>query len=305
MKQKKFKTLFSLLTIFFLNLQGFALTPTQNLALIENHIFGYENQKLQDSERLNKIEKFVYGFPKKSTTKERLAKLNTDLGLDINATAKNYSNNPTNNASYEDYSNEPTDPSAQYPIVDNMEEILLKQTYKTENIYKRLDRLEKKAYGKISQGSLSDRVEKLSALVKPISPKQTKETFDDYMANNDEYNYYSPTTKGNPRASSGQIHIQESQLNPNTSATLLSLEKNLLGKSYPTDTTNERLSRLEKKILHKEFTSEPNELRLERLATIANAQQTSQVYKENKLMQHLSTGVQIGGMILMILAMIL
>ena len=79
----------------------------------------------------------------------------------------------------------------------------------------------------------------------------------------------------------------------------------LFGKTYTTDSTSRRLSRLEKKILNKDFASEPDELRIERLTTVANAQQSSQVYKESKLMQHVSTGIQIGGMILMLLAMIL
>lgn len=305
MKQTRLKILFILLTAIAVNLQGFAATPTQNLALIENHIFGYENSNLKDAERLNKIEKFVYGSTQSASTQERLNKLKSDLGLDTETrpekiASQDYSQEYTQ----EDYANEPTDPSAQYPIVDNIENSLLSQTYKTENIYKRLERLEKKAYGRVSQGSLSERVEKLSALVAPQTPQASQQTFDDYMANNDEYNYYSPGTNGNPRASSPQ-HIFGNTPAPAQSAELLNLERNILGKSYPSDSTSARLSRLEKKVLNKSFASEPDELRLERLATVATAQQSAKVYKENRLMQHLATGVQIGGMILMILAMIL
>ena len=90
-------------------------------------------------------------------------------------------------------------------------------------------------------------------------------------------------------------------LHPN----IFSLEKALLGKSYPEDSTDKRLSRLEKKVLNREFSTESNSSRIERLTTVANAQKSSKIYKENKLMQNLVTGAQIGGMILMILAMIL
>lgn len=312
MKQRKLKILFILLTSISVSLQGFAVTPAQNLALIENHIFGHENPKMKESERLSTIEKFVYGSPKTSSTSARLKQLNSDLGLEPDGAPK-VASTPQNSYSgnqqrvfddpQEDYANEPADPSAQYPIVDNIETSLLKQTYKNENIYKRLDRLEQKAYGRVSKASLSERVEKLSSLVEPPAAKDT--SYDDYMANNDEYNYFSPGTNGNPRASSAPVHVPGTQTSAAKSAELLRLEQTIFGKMYTEDSTSRRLSRLEKKVLNKDFSAEPDELRIERLATVANAQQSAQVYKENKLMQHVSTGIQIGGMILMILAMIL
>lgn len=311
MKQRKLKILFILLTSISVGLQGFAVTPAQNLALIENHIFGHENSKMKESERLNVIEKFVYGTSKNSSTSARLKQLNSDLGLEPDGRPQIASNTNSYNSNQqrvfddteEYYANEPADPTAQYPIVDNIENSLLKQTYKNENIYKRLDRLEQKAYGQISKASLSERVEKLSSLIEPPTAKNT--SYDDYMANNDEYNYFSPGTYGNPRASSGPVHIPETPTTSTKSSELMRLEQTIFGKLYAEDSTSRRLSRLEKKVLNKNFSAEPDELRIERLSTVANAQQSAQIYKENKLMQHLSTGIQIGGMILMILAMIL
>lgn len=303
MRVKRDNILFILTILISINLQGFALTPTQNLAMIENHIFGYENSKMTETQRLDTIEKFVYGKTQNSNINTRLNHLNEDLGLTTTNENKIASTPNFNHPQQEqDYANEPTDPTAQYPVVDNLETSLLSKTFKNENIYKRLDRLEQKAYGKILKGSLSERVERLSTLVEPITPQKS---YDEYMANNNDYNYYSPATNGNPRASSAQTYIPEQMPSiPNTSA-LLALEQNVLGKTYTTDSTSRRLSRLEKKILNKDFATEPDELRIERLTTVANAQQSSQVYKESKLMQHVSTGIQIGGMILMLLAMIL
>ena len=303
MRVKRDNILFILTILISINLQGFALTPTQNLAMIENHIFGYENSKMTETQRLDTIEKFVYGKTQNSNINTRLNHLNEDLGLTTTNENKIASTPNFNHPQQEqDYANEPTDPTAQYPVVDNLETSLLSKTFKNENIYKRLDRLEQKAYGKILKGSLNERVERLSTLVEPITPQKS---YDEYMANNNDYNYYSPATNGNPRASSAQTYIPEQMPSiPNTSA-LLALEQNVLGKTYTTDSTSRRLSRLEKKILNKDFATEPDELRIERLTTVANAQQSSQVYKESKLMQHVSTGIQIGGMILMLLAMIL
>ena len=304
MREKRRNILFVLTMVISMSLQGFALTPSQNLATIENHIFGYENSKMTDVQRLETIEKFVYGKTQNSNIQTRLSNLNSDLGFS-NGEDNNIASNQQNmNNSYKeyDYSLEPTDPSAKYPVVDNIEQSLLSKTYPAENIYKRLDRLEKKAYGKVLKGSLSERVERLSTLVEPISPQKS---YDEYMADNDDYNYFSPATNGNPRASSSQHYIPETMPSPTKTADLLALEQNVLGKTYTSDSTSRRLSRLEKKMLNKDFTTEPDELRIERLTTVANAQQSSQVYKESKLMQHVSTGIQIGGMILMFLAMIL
>ena len=303
MKQNRLKILFVLIMIISVNSQGFAVTPAQNLALIENHIFGYESANLSEQERLNNIEKFVYGATQNNSVQDRLANLNSDLGVDVNSNSSTTYAGESDGHNYQDYANEPTDSTAQYPVVDNIEEAILQQTYKTENIYKRLDRLEKKVYGKVSTGSLSERVEKLSTLVSPITPKQ--QSYDDYMANNDEYNYFSPATNGNPMSMSGSNYIPETLPSAAKSEVLLSLEQNILGKTYTADSTSRRLSRLEKRMLNKDFASEPDEFRIERLATVANAQQSSQTFGESKLMQHLSTGIQIGGMILMFLAMIL
>lgn len=301
MKEKRYNILFILTILISINLQGFALTPTQNLAMIENHLFGHENSRLSETQRLDTIEKFVYGQTNTSNIQSRLNNLNKDLGLTSEEEKIAVTRQPVYSQENE-YANEPTDPTAQYPVVDNLESSLLSQTYKNENIYKRLDRLEQKAYGKILKGSLSERVERLSTLVEPITPQKS---YEEYMANNDDYNYYSPTTNGNPRASAGQTYIPEQIPSVSSSADLLALEQNILGRTYTTDSTGKRLSRLEKKILNKDFKTEPDELRIERLTTVANAQQSSQVYKESKLMQHVSTGIQIGGMILMLLAMIL
>lgn len=303
MKQNRLKILFVLIMIISVNSQGFAVTPAQNLALIENHIFGYESANLSEQERLNNIEKFVYGATQNNSVQDRLANLNSDLGVDVNSNSSTTYAGESDGHNYQDYANEPTDSTAQYPVVDNIEEAILQQTYKTENIYKRLDRLEKKVYGKVSTGSLSERVEKLSTLVSPITPKQ--KSYDDYMANNDEYNYFSPSTNGNPMSMSGSNYIPETLPSAAKSEALLTLEQNILGKTYIADSTSRRLSRLEKRMLNKDFASEPDEFRIERLATVANAQQSSQTFGESKLMQHLSTGIQIGGMILMFLAMIL
>ncbi len=324
MKQKRDKILLILLSAIIAGSAAnfsFAVTPAQNITIIENHIFGHENKNMSEGERLSQIEKFVYGSPQSGNIKaaQRIKKLNEDLGLAPDEKPKMATQSPAENlnqsknsgyAPYQDIGddeiaakNEAPDPSAQYPIVDNIENSVLKKTFKNENIYKRLDRLETQAYGKTLKGSLSERVERLSKLAAPIQPKP-EDNYNNRYANNDDYNYFSPDTEA-PTGASAPIHIGPSPMSPSAASQLAYLEQEAFGRTYSSESDSQRLSRLEKATLHKEFSSEPNDVRVERLSTVTTAQKSQGVYKENKLMQHLSTGVQIGGMILMILAMIL
>lgn len=293
MKEKILTTLF--IFIFASGNSIFAMSQNENIAMIENHLFGYENTKMSDNTRLDKIETFVYGEKQNFSKTERLKKLNKDLGFDLNSQkqiATNQNSNKIEDTNVPDYNTSP-DPSVNYPIVDNIENSLLKTTYKNENIYKRLDRLEQQAFGKTSQGSLSERVDRLSSLVEPIK----QNNYDNFYYNNDDYNYYSPNAMPD---------IQETFANnSHNNNKLKELEREIFGKTYQNEKNASRLARLEKSVLHREFQNDPEHMRIDRLATVNNAQKSSGIYNENKLMKHLSTGVQIGSMILMLLAMVL
>ena len=58
-------------------------------------------------------------------------------------------------------------------------------------------------------------------------------------------------------------------------------------------------------IFQRDFSSDDEYLRLQRLQAAANAQQTAKLYEANKIQKYASTGMQIGSIILMILALIL
>ena len=59
------------------------------------------------------------------------------------------------------------------------------------------------------------------------------------------------------------------------------------------------------KILPMLFSSDDDYLRMQRLQAAANAQQTAKLYEANKIQKYTSTGLQIGSILLMILALIL
>nr|MCR5261791.1 hypothetical protein [Candidatus Gastranaerophilales bacterium] len=81
-------------------------------------------------------------------------------------------------------------------------------------------------------------------------------------------------------------------------------ENLILGKTNKNETAHERLSRLEQKIFKKTYKGD-NLSRLDRIVSAAHAQKTGQAFNENKWSRYISTGIQVGAIVLMILAMIL
>ena len=86
---------------------------------------------------------------------------------------------------------------------------------------------------------------------------------------------------------------------------LAGLETTLFSKTYSQDPVGLRLNRLERKIFQRDFSSDDEYLRLQRLQAAASAKQTAKLYEANKIQKYTSTGLQLGSIILMILALIL
>ena len=112
-------------------------------------------------------------------------------------------------------------------------------------------------------------------------PYQTTKDIERYMGTQDRYE-------------NSDIHIQ-----------LAGLETVLFSKTFSQDPIGLRLNRLERKIFQRDFSSDEEYIRIQRLQAAANAQQTAKLYEANKIQKYTSTGLQIGSIILMILALIL
>ena len=168
---------------------------------------------------------------------------------------------------------------------------MFKQTYEKETIYKRLERLEKKIFGSIQEGTLALRTDRLKAYIRK----------DDIVSNAEYYTKKPYTTTRD---------IQEyanSQSNYDTDLfiQIAGLENAMFNKTYSQDPMGLRLNRLERKIFQRDFSSDDEYLRMQRLQAAASAQQTAKLYEANKVQKYASTGIQIGSLILMILALIL
>ena len=264
---------------------GAGNASVEQISKMENSIWGFSYSKDDIPKRLSRIEKNVFGTTyTKLGPETRIKKLNEALGLE----------------SYEDSIKEPVVAENQlkeaddinYPQIDALEFQFFSSTYEKENIYSRLERLEKKIFGSTQDGNLAMRTDRLKAYIRK----------DMILSDNSHYvqKPYSPTTDIEEYMGS-----QKRYENSDVFIQLSGLETTLFNKTYSQDPVGLRLNRLERKIFQRDFSSDDGYLRLQRLQAAANAKQTAKLYEANKIQKYTSTGIQIGSIILMILALIL
>lgn len=251
---------------------------------IETSMYGYDFSSESENSRLERIEKHLYGEKKKGSIQSRLKDIQDDTGYTVVKEKKYTQENKIVEQPLKE------DSTVEYPMVDKLEEEVFKTTYKNENIYKRLERLETKVFNQTSNDSLNNRVDKLASIINP--KKQIKKQEEQYYANNDLNNYY--RNNGLEPVSSDSVPFQ-----------LATLEQNILKNDYMNDNISTRLSRLENKLFSRTFQNDSDVVRLQRIMVAYDAKQDSYKYENNRKMQNMATVSQIGGILLMILAMIL
>ena len=154
--------------------QTFAIASNPALDSLEMTIYGYDYKNETDTKRIERLESYLYGNKRSGNITKRIENIQNDIGYvkPQNIKKENNQNSLKNNLKNE-LTNIKEDASVEYPMVDRIEEELFKTNYKTENIYSRLDRLEKQVFNKTSNEPLMDRVDNLASGV--------YWTLDDYM----------------------------------------------------------------------------------------------------------------------------
>ncbi len=264
-----------------------AVSTKESLNAIENNIFGYEYKNESETKRIERLEEHLYGEKRTGNIQKRLETIQTDTGIIVQDPQKiqQQANNPQPNIP-----NVKEDASVDYPIVDKMEEEIFHTTYKKENIYNRLNRLEEKVFTKTSNADLNTRVDKLASVLKP------------QMLQNQHYqNNYSVQEMDDYYNQAG-FDTVNSQTLP---FQMMALEEDLFKKTYMDDNNANRLSRLEQRLFNKTFPTDPDTTRMQRLKVAYDAKQNSYKYENNRRMQNMATMSQLGGILLMILAILL
>lgn len=255
------------------------------LTKIENKILGieYPDQKLE--KRLDRLEEYLYGHKKQGNTKIRLSKIleTTKYSLleDDNSIASN---------DYEQDYVEPLDDTVDYPVLDDVEKKLGLETRKKAPLNSRLATIEKKMFNTThDKEDYFNRVERIKS--KMYKGNQFAQS-DIEEFNNPEY--FNPFNEQFFNKGASKISYK-----------LSILEQRLLKNTFEDETNNDRLARLENAVFETQFYNEDETERINRLESVLVAKKSSPKYDNNKFQQGINTAMQIGAMVLMVLAFIL
>lgn len=302
----------------------FAAASVQNtLGKIEESLYGFQYNNENDVSRLNRIEQTVYGKTSNKSQAERIAKLSKDISAD--SIGKEITPVEDTFADNSDFviEDEPVATSdVSYPAVDEMEKKLFKQAYPKQDIKTRLSNLEKKAFNKTYSDDLSTRVDRLKAEIKPqslmdnqiaqssnafydddVEPLQSDFHLNKFMPRS-SFDYEAYNDMNARRASQFENDGYNSYSSPKK-ASLSTMEKKLMRQNFSNDTMENRLARIENYMFGTEFANDDTQTRIDRISSAYNAQKSSGKYDSNKFSQNMATAMQIGTLILMVLACIL
>lgn len=310
---------------------GFSLSANQvTIGKIEDSLFGFQYNDESIQSRLNRLEQSVYGKTFSTSENERIAKLSKDVSA--NSIGKEIPPVEDTFAENEDYLAETEQESADvsYPVIDEMEQQVFKQVNKTDNIKNRLSKLEQKTFNKTYDDDLSSRVDRLRAEIKPpslmenkmaqsyntfydgdIPPADTSYHLDKYVPpGNFDYEYYNDRNNRRFSDYDDNYSPRYSSLGGAAPATtkktsIATVEKKLFKQSFNNESLEKRLTRVENSMFGTEFSGDDAQTRLERISSAYQAEKSAGRYDSNRFSQNMATAMQIGTILLMVLACIL
>ncbi len=275
---------------------------------LENSLYGFTYTTADDASRLSRIEESVYGQSKPNkSVNERIASLKKDMSADLigqEITPKE-DTFAEDEYKYNDKIAEekmpPAGANVDYPSVNELEKQIFKQEFKNQDLNSRLAKLEKEALGQTFENdAFSSRVERLQAKIKPSSLMENKIAEDEGSIPLDKD--YSLSGYEPPEFDYDAYNTRNKKPEK---VNLASVEKSILRQSFNNDDINNRLARLESTMFGTTFDSDTQEDRLRRISSAYKAQKTASRYDSNKFSQNMATAMQIGTILLMILACVL
>lgn len=310
------KIIFLLALLFFVNPIFAASVNSSILDNIENSLYGFTYTTSDDLTRLSRIEESVYGkVNSNKSVNERISKLKKDMAADLigqEISPKEDTFMEEQN-SYSDLKEEkiaqekipPAGANVDYPSINELEKHVFKQEFKSKDLNSRLASLEKQSLGKTFENdSLSARVERLQAKIKPKSfmdnsiaqssnsfyddeaiPLDKNYKLDEYQPPEFDYDFYN-AKNAKP-------------------TNLASVEKTFFKRTFAGENMDNRLSRLESTMFGTTFVTDTQEDRVRRISSAYKAAKSASKYDSNKFSQNMATAMQIGTLLLMILACVL
>ena len=245
----------------------------ETLYKIEEELYGINYADQNDETRINRLEKSVYGTVSSKKLDDRIKKLSEDLSADV----LDEKISPTEDTFSEELAE---DSSVRYPALDRVETKLFSKTYDKSELGTRIVRIEKHLFNNTYDNEdYHSRVERI---------KNNVFKNDYQMASNDAYydDMYYKSDKGF------------------SSNDLSGLNRNLYNRGSASS-FSQRLAGLENQILGDSYEFDTEEERFNRLNSAYRAQKSIKKYDSNSFQQKMSTAMQVGAMILMMLCMVL
>lgn len=280
---------------------------------IENSLYGFTYTTSDDATRLSRIEQTVYGQAKANKSiPDRVSSLKKDMSADLighEITPKEDTFMEEEDSYKEEKlaqnSMPPAGANVDYPSINELEKEIFKQEFKTKDLNSRLASLEQKSLGKTYENEpFSARVERLQAKIKPKSfmnnsIAQSSNSFYDEDVVQLDKNYkldeYQP-----PEFDYDAYNSRNAK--PTNLATV---EKSLFKRTFANESMDNRLSRLESTMFGTTFATDSENDRLRRISSAYKATKSASKYDSNKFSQNMATAMQIGTLLLMILACVL
>jgi len=270
------------------------------ISKIENDIFGFEYKKDSTQKRVERLEKSVYGKISAGDINKRVKKLSEDISADVIGLEIE----PVEDT-FAEAEKVAEDSSVNYPVVDEIEKKLFNTTHKDRDFHTRIVTIEKKLFGKVYDvDDYSTRMDRIKAEVMPESV-DTDRFAHEYRDNRDN------SLSSNDIGGTGFSRFSMPFGQKNYSRPYANYGDEFTGAAAPmpsysqSPNLNDELAQLEYEMFGTEFSNEDTAQRIKRLNSVNKAKKSSHRYDSNKFQQRMSTAMEIGAMILMILAMVL
>ena len=298
-----------ILTIILLNSICFASPYSNTLDKIENSLYGFQYNTETDENRIQRIEKTVYGQNNTGNITQRINKLKNDISADQ---IGNEITPCEDTFAEKEYFEEESlaQSNIQYPVVDEIEMQTFNKISNNTDIKTRLNTLEQKIFGKTFTDDLATRVDRLKAEVKPKSfmnnaiAQSSNDFFDEDPLELDQ-DFHLERYESPNRFDYEEYNKKNNSIFSGRRGNLTAVENNILRRSFQNDTIENRLSRLENRMFGTEFMEDDEQTRINRITSAYKAQKNSSKYDSNKFARNMTTAMQIGTILLMMLACIL
>lgn len=276
-------------------LNSFAANKTQvaEISKIENELYGFDYIKDNFETRLERLEKTIYGKAFSGDISNRLKRISTDLlseqiGQEITPTEDTFND-----------IEQIADNTVNYPVMDEIEMKVFNKTFKERDFHTRIVSVERELFGKIYDvDDYSTRMDRIKAKILP--EKLAREKVFGYDNSNDIISSEDLSGLNKNYFSNKMPYGQENYTRPyanygDFTGSAADISENL----------NDELAQLEFDTFGTEFSNEDTQTRIKRLNSVNKAQKSSHKYDSQKFNQRMSTFMEIGAMLLMILAMVL